>query len=211
MNCFSLVPQLRTGLAAAVLTAAVAGCSTDPAAMRPAPPIPGWTLDSSASELRFVTTKNTNVAEVQQFKRLSGEVGANGAVKLVIDLASVETQVPIRNERMQTMLFEIARFPTAQFDTTIDMSLTTALEPGASIDLEVAGKLSLHGQMQDANASLRVVKLRGDRLLVTTRAPILVNAAKFELGAGIEKLREIMGLPNIVGTVPVNFALVFRK
>ena len=61
------------------------------------------------------------------------------------------------------------------------------------------------------NASLRVVKLRGDRLLVTTRAPILVNAAKFELGAGIEKLREIMGLPNIVGTVPVNFALVFRK
>ena len=211
MNCFSLVSQLRTGLAAAVLIAAIAGCSTNPAATRPPPPTAGWTLDSSASELRFVTTKNTNVAEVQQFKRLSGEVGANGAVKLVIDLASVETQVPIRNERMQTMLFEIARFPTAQFDTTIDMGLTTALEPGASIDLEVAGKLSLHGQTQDANASLRVVKLRGDRLLVTTRAPILVNAAKFELAAGIEKLREIMGLPNIVGTVPVNFALVFRK
>ena len=41
MNCFSLVSQLRTGLAAAVLTAAVAGCSTDPVAMRPASPVPG--------------------------------------------------------------------------------------------------------------------------------------------------------------------------
>ena len=211
MNCLPFVPQLRTGLAALVFFAAIAGCSTDPAAMRSASPATGWTLDNTASELRFVTTKNTNVAEVQQFKRLSGEVGAGGAVKLVIDLASVETQIPLRNERLQTMLFEVARFPTAQFDATIDMSLANALEPGASIDIETTGKLSLHGQTQDANASLRVVKLRGDRLLVTTRAPILVNAAKYELGAGVEKLREIMGLPNIVGTVPVNFALVFRK
>ena len=211
MNCFSLVSQWRTGLAAAVLIAAIAGCSTNPAATRPAPPIAGWTLDSSASELRFVTTKNTNVAEVQQFKRLTGEVGANGAVKLAIDLASVETQIPLRNERLQTLLFEIARFPAAQFDAVIDMNLISALEPGASLDLDVAGKLNLHGQTQAANASLRVVKLRGDRLLVATRAPILVNAAQYELGAGIEKLREMMGLPNIVGTVPVSFALVFRK
>jgi len=45
----------------------------------------------------------------------------------------------------------------------------------------------------------------------TTRAPILVNADKYDMASGVEKLREIMGLPNIIGTVPVSFSLVFQK
>jgi polyisoprenoid-binding protein YceI len=193
--------------ATSIALAGLIGCSSLPGSSAKTP----WTLDNDASDLRFVTTKNTNVAEVQKFKRLVGEVGPNGEVKLVIDLASVETQIPLRNERLQTMLFEVARFPTAQFEGTVDMNQVKALDVGASVDLEVAGKLSIRGQSQEANASLRVVNLRGDRLLVTTRAPILVNASKYDLSQGVEKLREVMGLPNIVGTVPVSFALVFRK
>jgi polyisoprenoid-binding protein YceI len=194
-------------VATSIALAGLIGCSSLPGSNAKTP----WTLDNDASDLRFVTTKNTNVAEVQKFKRLVGEVGPNGEVKLVIDLASVETQIPLRNERLQTMLFEVARFPTAQFEGTVDMKQVKALDVGASVDLEVAGTLSIRGQSQDANASLRVVNLRGDRLLVTTRAPILVNASKYDLSQGVEKLREVMGLPNITGTVPVSFALVFRK
>lgn len=197
-------------VAAAALVVSLIACATEPRSNAAASSA-AWQLNSDASDLRFVTTKNTNVAEVQQFKRLTGEVGPDGAIKLVIDLASVETQVPVRNERLQTMLFEVTRFPTAQFDGRIDMNQIRGLEVGGSVDVEVAGKLTIHGQTQDASASLRVVKLRGDRLLVTTRAPILVNAAKYDLAPGVEKLREIMALPNIVGTVPVSFVLVFQK
>ena len=193
----------------AILLAAAAGCSTD-GGSKPMQPSGAWQLNNQASELRFVTTKNTNFSEVQQFKRLTGEVGANGAIKLVIDLASVETLVPLRNERLQTMLFEVARFPSAAFEGKVDMALIGSLAPGGSVDVEVAGQLSIHGQTKPTNAALRVVRLRGDQLLVTTRAPILVSADQFDLTAGIEKLRDIMGLPNIVGTVPVNFALVFQ-
>jgi polyisoprenoid-binding protein YceI len=170
-----------------------------------------WTLDNAASELRFVTTKNTNIAEVQQFKKLSGEVAASGAVRLDIDLASVETQIPIRNERMQTMLFEVVQFPSARFEGQVDVQRIAALEPGTSADLDVDGKLSLHGKTQDTKALLRVVRLKGERLQVSTRAPILISAAQFDLVAGIDKLREIVGLPNIIGTVPVSFALTFSK
>jgi polyisoprenoid-binding protein YceI len=170
-----------------------------------------WRLDNDASELRFVTTKNTNAAEVQRFTKLTGELSESGAARLMIDLASVETLVPIRNERLQTMLFEIAQFPAAQFDAQVDAKKLAALEPGASFDVELDGKLTLHGKTQDTKAQLRVVRLRDQRIMVTTRAPILVSAAQFDLGAGIEKLREIMALPNIIGTVPVTFALTFQK
>ncbi len=170
-----------------------------------------WTLDNAASDLRFVTTKNTNVAEVQQFKKLSGEVATTGAVRLDIDLASVETLVPIRNERLQTLLFDVAQFPSARFEGQVDMQRVAALEPGASADLDVDGKLSIHGKTQDTKALLRVVRLKGERLQVSTRAPILVSTAQFDLVAGIETLRQLMGLPNIIGTVPVSFALTFQQ
>jgi polyisoprenoid-binding protein YceI len=170
-----------------------------------------WTLDSAASELRFVTIKNTNVAEVQQFKKLSGELAPSGAVKLVIELGSVETQIPLRNERLQTLLFDVAQFPVAQFEGRVDMAQIAAMKPGASLDLDLDGQLSLHGKAQDTKALLRVVRLAGERLQVSTRAPILVSAAPFDLARGIEKLRELMGLPNIIGTVPVSFALTFQK
>lgn len=207
MKCPSFSRRLPTLVATALLAVAALACSTTQAPSKTSV----WKLDNDASDLRFVTTKNTNVAEVQKFKRLAGEVGPDCAVKLVIELASVDTQVPIRNERMQTLLFEVARFPTAEFSAVIDMNPVRGLDVGASVDVELAGKLAVHGQSQDAKASLRVVKLSGNRLLVMTRAPILIDASKYELSPGIEKLREIMALPNIVGTVPVNFALVFQK
>jgi len=170
-----------------------------------------WKLDNEASELRFVTIKNTNFAEVQQFRKLSGEVTPSGAVRFAIDLASVETQVPLRNERLQTMLFDVAQFPQAQFEGQIDMKRVAALQPGASTDMDVDGKLTIRGRTQDTKALLRVVRLQGERIQVSTRAPVLVSAAQFDLVAGIEKLREMMGLPNIIGTVPVSFALTFQK
>ena len=36
-----------------------------------------------------------------------------------IQLASVDTAIPIRNERMKTMLFNVAQFSTANFQLTV--------------------------------------------------------------------------------------------
>lgn len=198
------------GVLATGLAAGLAACNTGTiasAAQKPG----AYELSNEASDLRFVTTKATNVAEVQQFKKLSGDIQANGTAHVTIDLASVETQIPLRNERIRELLFDVARFPSAQFSGTVDPAVTQKLAVGESADVDMAGKLVIRDQSQDVVAPLRVVKLSGDKLLVATRAPILVNAERFGLAPGIEKLREIMGLPNIVGTVPVNFTLVFKR
>ena len=207
MNASTLTAKWSLLAAAAALAAGLGGCASHEDLHTPS----DWTLDNAASDLRFVTTKNTNVAEVQQFKRLSGELAPGGTVSLTIDLSSVATQIPLRDDRMRTLLFEVAQYPTARFEGKVDMAKVEALDVGGSLDIDVAGKLEIHGKSQDTQAPLRVVRLQGDRLMVGTRAPVLVNAAKYDLAPGLEKLREIMGLPNIIGTVPVNFTLVFHK
>ena len=70
-----------------------------------------WTLNNEASTLSFVTVKADHVAEVHTFDELSGTIKEDGSVSIEIALASVNTLVPIRNERMQSMLFETELFP----------------------------------------------------------------------------------------------------
>ncbi|MFA5170957.1 MAG: YceI family protein [Sulfuriferula sp.] len=169
-----------------------------------------WQLDNEHSNLNFISIKKTSVAEVHQFKKLMGEVSDAGNIHLVIDLSSVDTQIDIRNERLKTMLFEIAQFPTAEFDGQIDMSKVAALKVGETLDMPVNGKLAMHGKAQDMKAMLHMVKLSGNQIQVATKMPIILNADLYELTAGIEKLREVAGLPVISAAVPVTFDLTFK-
>lgn len=168
-----------------------------------------WQLDSAHSNLNFISIKKTSIAEVHQFKTVTGEVSDAGEIHLVIDLSSVETHVDIRNERLKTMLFEIAQFPTADFNGSIDMSKVVALKTGETLDMPVKGKLNLHGITQDISVVLHMVKLRGNQIQVATKMPIILNADAYGLAAGIEKLREAADLPVISAAVPVTFNLVF--
>ena len=67
-----------------------------------------WVLDSENSHLSFVSIKNGVVAEVHRFDTLRGGVNDNGTAALKIGLASVETNIPIRNDRIKSMLFDVA-------------------------------------------------------------------------------------------------------
>ena len=71
-----------------------------------------WKLVPSESDIAFATIKNSAVVESHTFERFSGEVMLSGAANIRVDLASVETRIPIRNERMGTLLFNINQFPS---------------------------------------------------------------------------------------------------
>ena len=76
-----------------------------------------WQLDTDGSQISFVTVKAGDIAEVHSLSKLSGNVsfgeGHSGEVNLDIHLESVETSIPIRNERILEFLFEVAQFPLA--------------------------------------------------------------------------------------------------
>ena len=169
-----------------------------------------WSLDNEASKLSFVTVKADHVAEVHTFDVLSGSIGDAGEVEIKIELASVNTLIPIRNERMQAMLFETNLFPDAIVTGTIDIEALADLEAGASQTLDVEFDLSLHGTSNTLSANLQVTRT-SDGLVASTLKPIIVTADSAGLVAGVEALREIAGLPSISRAVPVSFTVVFEQ
>ena len=168
-----------------------------------------WTLSNEASTLSFVTVKADHVAEVHTFDELSGAIGEDGSVSVEIALASVNTLVPIRNERMQSMLFETDFFPRATITSQINSDRLANLALGGSEEMGLDFTLELHDQSQTYNATVLVSRQEAG-LIATTLKPIVVNAESFDLVAGVEALREVAGLPSISRAVPVSFTVVFE-
>jgi polyisoprenoid-binding protein YceI len=170
-----------------------------------------WTLDNAGSSLSFVTVKAIDVAEVHTFKELSGSVGTDGHARVVIQLASVDTLIPIRDERMREILFQTDLFPTATVDTRIEPGRFEALPAGTSERLSADLTLSIRDVELPVTAEILVTRLASDRILVATTKPVIINAAAVSLAEGVEELREVAGLPSISKAVPVSFILQFTS
>lgn len=170
-----------------------------------------WVLDNKQSHLNFVSTKKSTVAEVHHFDSLTGAINNNGKVAVEVKLDSVETFIPVRNERLKALLFEIPVYPVAKITTAINADKMTALQVGETVVKSVKMKVSLHGLSQTLKVAVRFVKLSDSRLLATSIKPIVINANDYKLVAGIEKLREVAHLPSISTAVPVTFSFIFNQ
>ncbi len=169
-----------------------------------------WSLNNDASTLSFVTVKAEHVAEVHTFDTLSGEIADDGSVAITIELVSVNTLIPIRNERMQAMLFETELFPEASISAAIDLDAMAAMDAGASETIQLNFSLSMRETSRSYTAEVMVTRLEGG-LVASTLKPVIVTAEEFDLLTGVEALREVAGLPSISRAVPVSFTVVFDQ
>jgi polyisoprenoid-binding protein YceI len=170
-----------------------------------------WQLSPRNSSLTFDSTKNEQVTETHAFTSLSGSVADNGTAKVVIYLASVETQVPVRNERMQSMLFDTPTFPEASVTAELALAPLLALPVGQSLTQEVQLTIDLHGVSHTQAATLLIVRQDAGGVKVKSAAPVMIDVADFALAPGLQALREIAGLKSISPLVPVSFDLNFRQ
>jgi polyisoprenoid-binding protein YceI len=170
-----------------------------------------WQLDNEASSIHFVSIKKSKVAEIHHFRTMEGVLNKNGGASVNITLSSVETKIPIRDDRMKSMLFEVDLFPQATVSTEVDISQINQMKPGDNVHQEVKLSLSLHGQEKVLDAHLQVTRLSKDRLMITTIDPLIVNADDFALGKGVEALRTVAKLSSISTAVPVTVNLIFKK
>jgi polyisoprenoid-binding protein YceI len=181
------------------------------AALWAAPAQADWTLDNDSSRINFVSTKANTAAEVHNFGVLDGKVDEEGNATLSIDLDSVDTAIEIRDERMRSMLFETGQYPTATLAARVDMDAVNMLKPGEVTVMTTEGQLMVHGTTSSLTFDLSVVRLTATRILVASEKPVIVNASQVGLLAGVEKLREVAGLPSISPAVPVTFVLAFDR
>lgn len=168
-----------------------------------------WTLNTTASYLNFVTTKNTHNVEVHNFTSLSGDISAAGVATLTIDLSTVNTGIALRDQRMRDLLFEVTSFPTATVTVAVPATLISSLAVGQSATTDISASLNLHGVTGAITTKVSVQKLSANRVLVQSLSPILVKAGDYALTNGVEALRAAVGIASISVAVPVDFALVF--
>ena len=168
-----------------------------------------WYLDNESSRLSFVTTKNTEVAEVQRFLVLHGKVDAKGAARLEVELDSINSGIPLRDERMRKELFEIKTFPEAQISAQINLQPINDLASGAQLELRLPLSVTLHGKTQTYSAELLATRLDERRFQVVTLEPVVLHAEDFDLAPGVATLRKAAGLKSIRLSVPVGAVLIF--
>jgi len=187
---------------------AVSACSP-PA---PAPLTEGsWTLDQASSNLSFVSVKAGDIGEAHGFGGLSGTVAPDGAAILTIDLASVDTGIDIRDERMREFLFETTTYPRATVTAAIDPASFATLGVGESRATTISATLDLHGAKGEIDADVTVLRAGPDTVVVSSNRPIIVDAGAAGLADGLAKLQELAGLASISAVVPVTFSLTYRR
>jgi polyisoprenoid-binding protein YceI len=169
-----------------------------------------WQINNAQSQLNFVSIKKGDVAEVHHFERLTGSLSDSGLFSADIDLESVNTNIEIRDQRMREFLFDVVDFPTATLSAQVDPTVVTALVAGQSQTATVDAELSLHGQKQTLAIEVMISKLSDNKLMLVSAKPLVLNVSAFDLVQGVEKLRELAGLPSISHAVPVSFYLTLN-
>lgn len=165
-----------------------------------------YELDLANSSVSFVSVKNKDISEVHTFDSFSGSVSDTGAVLIRIDAESINTMIPIRDERMQEHLFSVASFPTIDIRAQVDLgSMQTGVQR-----MQLPTTVSLVGK--DLAVQLDVLVSSSDAgLIVSSTKPVVVHAAQAGLAEGIAKLAELAGGISIGSSTPVSFVLSFER
>lgn len=175
-----------------------------------APAFAEWKSVDDMSRVAFGSIKGDVTGEVHHFNRVSGTVSDDGKLSIAIDLASVETNIDIRNERIAAHVFDGGK-ASATLSGEIDMDEINALKPGDSKVVEVFTTLAFAGSENDIDARMLVVRLDEDRVLVTTEDFIMISTEDLGIEAGIDTLMQLAKLSGITRVTPVSVRMVFQR
>ena len=171
--------------------------------------IPGyWAVNQAESSITYTSVKNGDIEEENTITGLSGQADFSGAFLFVIDLSSVETNIDIRNQRMKEFLFEVETYPYATLAGNFDLSRFEDLGVGESAEATIKAALNLHGIEKEITVAVLVKREDWLQVRITARQPVVIDAADFNLSAGLQKLIEIAGLENINEIVSFYFEIV---
>ena len=154
-----------------------------------------WTLNGNNSVISFGSIKNNYNGEAHTFSDLSGSVSADGTATVEIGLASVQTNIDIRNERMIEHVFQKAA--TATLNATVDMAAFEGLAVGESTVTEIEGDVSLLGTETPVYMDVFVMRLDEENVMVSTQSMMFVSTEDLGVDAAIDILQDLASLDGI--------------
>ena len=133
----------------------------------------------------FVSTAATEHFEGKT-KQMEGRIvarpdslGDSITVHLEVDMASLDTGIPMRNQHMRDNHLETKRFPRAIFDggTIADPKSASRLEAGKPASLDLEGTFTLHGVSRRivVHAVTTYLKDHGSRIAFQAEFPVALS------------------------------------
>lgn len=173
--------------------------------------IPGfWAINSSESSVTFTSVKNGDILEEHSITGIAGGADFTGEFSVTLDLRTVETNIDIRNERVNEFLFEIASYPVATISGRFEPGDFDGLPVGGTLVTRINGTLSLHGVEAPVALDVEVVRTDWDKVMVSSFLPVKINAADFNLEGGLATLQDLVGLDSISPVSEISFRLVLE-
>jgi len=124
-----------------------------------------------------------------------------------VDLMSVDTGIPIRDERMRNLLFKMS--PSFEVHAEIDMAALSILNESEGLTIDLNARLLLNGKQSILPMTLDLEWISDRQVQVVSEG--LIDVAAYGFLPGIEALREIAGLQHISTDVPYQLTLLFEK
>ena len=165
-----------------------------------------WQADADTSAVTFVSTKQSHIREVHEIQRFDVNIKDHKKVSVRLDLASVESGIPIRNDRMREMLFDVAHFRYANLTFELPVALNQ-LKGTSRVNLNA--ELDLRGTHAPVQLDLLLSASDG-QITASLLKPVIITAQQFGLEKGVDALREIAGLTSIGYSVPIMATIVLR-
>ena len=162
-----------------------------------------WKLNPEYSTLSIITTKNNSIAEVSEFTDFTGQISPDGSLLITLNMNSLETNIPIRNERIQQHLFQTDIYDTAEIRAILKPKDLNIGVHTITFDVD------LHGVSAILEAEFMVFE-QFENKIVTLHKPLIINAKTFGLENGITTLKNLASLDTIDLSVPVNLILSFQ-
>ena len=168
-----------------------------------------WQLNQERSAISYLSSKQASpetamIFESNLFHEFSGNI-KNSQIELVIELNSLDTKVPIRDERIAEHVFLSKQYPQATITATIEN-----LEQITYQRKQMTALLTMRGQSHNVQAEVIIERSSPDTLHIQTVTPVLVDANAYGMLEGFAKLKELVGLMQIPTTIPVSLYLVFN-
>lgn len=167
-----------------------------------------WSLEPALSNISFGSIKNDYIGESHSFGDISGTVSGDGKVEILIGLASVATNIDIRNERMIEHVFKNA--PKAKITASIDMAEVENLAVSEATVIETSGTVELLGIETELDANLFVMRASENQVLVSSDGMLMLSTEDAGIDEGIDVLQELAGLDSITRVSPVSLRLFFN-
>lgn len=168
-----------------------------------------YEVDSDHSIVNFSVTKKQYIIEPATFEDVSGTIDKEGNVTINIDMNSVDSSNPIRDDRLIDMFFQAEFFPEAILSAKIKPSILNSKETIQKV--KVNATLEFFEIKKDIVLEALVVKT-GSKVVVSSLKPIIVNAKMFNVPMeNLNALSKVCGGITISDIVPVNFVITFQK